>query len=53
IIPDQSLFSFAIQKIDHLRQYSAIWLPDLEVMVDTMENENELRSLISLMKKSV
>ncbi|CAF5005821.1 unnamed protein product [Rotaria socialis] len=53
IIPDQWLFSFAIQKIDYLRQYSAIWLPDLEAMVDTMENENELRSLISLMKKSV
>ncbi|CAF2381245.1 unnamed protein product [Rotaria sp. Silwood2] len=53
IISDQWFLTFAIRKIDYLRQYSTIWLPDLETMIDISENENELNSLISLMKKSV
>ncbi|CAF0785482.1 unnamed protein product [Rotaria sordida] len=53
IVSDQWFLTFAIRKIDYLRQYSTIWLPDLEAMIDIVENENELHSLISLMKKSV
>ncbi|CAF0760719.1 unnamed protein product [Rotaria sp. Silwood1] len=51
VISDQWFLTFAIQKIDYFRQYSTIWLPDLEGMVDIIESEKELHSLISLMKK--
>ena len=53
IISDQWFLTFAIRNIYYLRQYSSIWLPDLEAMIDIVDNENELHSLISLMKESV
>jgi len=53
IIPDQWFLKFVTRQIDYLRQYSSIWLPDLEGMIENMENENDLSSLISLMKKTV
>jgi len=53
IIPDQWFLSFATRQIDYLRQYSSIWLSDLEGMIENIENEKDLHSLISLMKESV
>lgn len=50
VIPDYWFITFAIQKIAYFRQYAAAWLPDLKSMVDTVENQNELHSLIALMK---
>jgi hypothetical protein len=42
IIPDQWFISFIIQNRDYFRQYSAIWLPDLEAMIDITENNKDL-----------
>jgi hypothetical protein len=52
-VPDQWFLTFAIRKINYFRQYSAIWLPDLETMIENIENENDLYSLILLMKESI
>lgn len=51
MISDQWFFRFVKRKLDYFRRYSSIWLPDLEAMIDTTENENELHSLISTMKQ--
>ena len=52
-IPNQWFLTFVIRQIDYLRRYSTIWIKELEAMTNTIENKNELYSLISLMKKSV
>jgi hypothetical protein len=52
-IPQQWFITFAIRQINYLRKYSSIWLLDLEGMIENIENDNELYSLISLMKQSV
>jgi hypothetical protein len=51
--PEHWFVIFAIRKIDYLRKYSSIWLPDLEKLRENIENENDFYSLISLMKESV
>jgi len=53
IIPDQWFLSFVTRQIEYLRQYSSIWLPDLEGMIENIENQNDVYPLISLMKESV
>ncbi len=53
IISEQWFLKFIIRQIDYLKKYSSIWLSDLEGMIENIENDQDLHSLISLMKESV
>lgn len=53
MISEQWFLTFTIRQINYLRKYSSIWLPDLEGMIENIENKTELYSLISSMKESL
>ncbi|CAF1257968.1 unnamed protein product [Adineta steineri] len=53
IIPDQWFFTFVSEHMSYFQQYLINWLPELQGMIDNMENQNDLYSLISLMKESI
>jgi hypothetical protein len=51
IIPEQWFVTLITGHIEHFRQYSKSWLPNLEAMTIGNENNGDLCTLISLMMK--